>query len=84
LVSIFKIKLKFKLLINLPNFLIVNNSRWISFEQVIMQYFNGCVYAAGTRKANKEIEAPSEDELKYVQVEGLVKHRVFNRGNHNR
>ena len=39
-----------------------------------MQYFNGCVYAAGARKADKEIDAPSEDELKRVQVDGLVKH----------
>ena len=39
-----------------------------------MQYFNGCIYAAGARKADKEIDTPSEDELKYIQVEGLVKH----------
>ena len=39
-----------------------------------MQYFNGCVYTAGARKADKEIDTPSEDELKHVQVEGLVKH----------
>ena len=32
-----------------------------------MQYFNGCVYAAGAKKADKEIDAPSEDELKLVQ-----------------
>ena len=54
--------------------IIVKNSQWHSFEQVIMQYFNGCVYTAGTRKADKEVDAPSEDELKHVQVEGLVKH----------
>ncbi|CAB5216519.1 unnamed protein product, partial [Rhizophagus irregularis] len=43
---------------------IVKNVQWRSFEQVIMQYFNGCIYAAGARKADKEIDTPSEDELK--------------------
>ncbi|UZO20938.1 uncharacterized protein OCT59_013347 [Rhizophagus irregularis] len=59
---------------------IVKNVQWRSFEQVIMQYFNGCIYAAGARKADKEIDTPSEDELKYVQVEGLVRHLC---GNHS-
>ncbi|CAB5353409.1 unnamed protein product [Rhizophagus irregularis] len=48
---------------------IVKNVQWRSFEQVIMQYFNGCIYAAGARKADKEIDTPSEDELKKIQEE---------------
>ncbi|CAG8656472.1 2986_t:CDS:1, partial [Funneliformis mosseae] len=39
-----------------------------------MQYFNGCIYATSVRKADKEIDASSENKLKYVQVEGLIKY----------
>ncbi|CAG8608186.1 9820_t:CDS:2 [Funneliformis mosseae] len=43
-------------------------------NKIVMQYFNGCVYTANAKKADKKIDASSENELKYVQLKGLVKY----------
>ena len=39
-----------------------------------MRYFNGCVFAAGLRKSNNESNTPTNEELRYIQVEGLIQH----------
>lgn len=49
-------------------------SRWHSFEQHIMRYFNSCIFSAGLRKKNNQDDAPTEEETRYVQVEGLIRH----------
>jgi len=43
-----------------------------------MRYFNGCVFAAGLKKKNNESDAPTNDELRYVQVEGLIQYLLNN------
>ncbi|CAB4410237.1 unnamed protein product [Rhizophagus irregularis] len=50
------------------------HSRWHSFEQHIMRYFNSCVFSAGLRRKNNQDDAPTEEETRYVQVEGLIRH----------
>lgn len=43
-----------------------------------MRYFNGCVFAAGLKKKNNELDAPTNEELRHIQVEGLIKHLLNN------
>ena len=43
-----------------------------------MRYFNGCVFAAGLRKTNNESDVPTDQELRYTQVEGLIQHLLNN------
>ena len=43
-----------------------------------MRYFNGCVYAAGLKKKNNELDTPTNEELRYIQVEGLIQHLLNN------
>ncbi|CAB4427918.1 unnamed protein product [Rhizophagus irregularis] len=43
-----------------------------------MRYFNGCVFAAGLRKSNNESNTPTNEELRYIQVEGLIQHLLNN------
>ena len=64
------------LLIFYKNILIVKKqySHWHSFEQHIMRYFNSCIFSAGLRKKNNQDDAPTEEETRYVQVEGLIRH----------
>ncbi|CAG8687197.1 8077_t:CDS:10, partial [Funneliformis caledonium] len=50
------------------------------FEQYIMRYFNGCVFAAGLKKKNNKLDVPTNEELRYIQVEGLIQHLL---NNHN-
>ena len=45
-----------------------------------MRYFNGCVFAAGLRKSNNESNTSTNEELRYIQVEGLIQHLL---NNHN-
>jgi hypothetical protein len=49
-------------------------SRWHPFEQHIMRYFNSCIFSAGLRKKNNQDNVPTEEETRYVQVEGLIRH----------
>ena len=49
-------------------------SRWHSFEQHIMRYFNSCIFSAGLQKKNNQDDAPTEEETRHVQVEGLIQH----------
>ncbi|EXX53255.1 Sgs1p [Rhizophagus irregularis DAOM 197198w] len=53
-------------------------ARYHGFEQHIMRYFNGCVFAAGLRKSNNESNTPTNEELRYIQVEGLIQHLLNN------
>ncbi|RIA85471.1 hypothetical protein C1645_830748 [Glomus cerebriforme] len=46
-------------------------ARYYSFEQHIMRYFYGCVFAAGLKKKNNELDALTNEELCYIQVEEL-------------
>jgi hypothetical protein len=39
-----------------------------------MRYFNSCVFTAGLRKKNDQGDVPTEEETRYVQVEGLIRH----------
>ncbi|CAB4410951.1 unnamed protein product [Rhizophagus irregularis] len=55
-------------------------ARYHGFEQHIMRYFNRCVFAAGLRKSNNESNTPTNEELRYIQVEGLIQHLL---NNHN-
>ncbi len=45
-----------------------------------MRYFNGCVFAAGLKKKNNESDTSINEELHYVQVEGLIQYLL---NNHN-
>ena len=42
-----------------------------------MRYFNSCIFSAGIRKKNQD-NAPTEEETRYVQVEGLIQHLLDN------
>ncbi len=53
-------------------------ARYHSFEQHIMRYFNGCVFAAGLKKKNNEPDTPTNEELRHIQVEGLIQHLLDN------
>ncbi|UZN99576.1 uncharacterized protein OCT59_000843 [Rhizophagus irregularis] len=44
-------------------------ARYHRFEQHIMRYFNGCVFTAGLRKKNDDPNTPTNEELRYIQVE---------------
>ncbi len=37
-----------------------------------MRYFNGCVFATGLKKKNNKSNTPTNEELRYVQVEELI------------
>ena len=39
-----------------------------------MRYFNSCIFSAGLRKKLNQNDAPSEEETRYIQVEGLIRH----------
>ncbi|EXX79741.1 hypothetical protein RirG_002710 [Rhizophagus irregularis DAOM 197198w] len=43
-----------------------------------MRYFNGCVFTAGLRKKNDDPNTPTNEELRYIQVEGLIQHLLNN------
>ena len=49
-------------------------SRWHPFEQHIMRYFNSCIFSAGLRKKLNQDDASTEEETRYIQVEGLIRH----------
>ncbi|GBC42943.2 uncharacterized protein OCT59_007997 [Rhizophagus irregularis] len=49
-------------------------SRWHSFEQHIMRYFNSCIFSAGLQRKLNQDNAPTEEETRYIQVEGLIRH----------
>ena len=49
-------------------------SRWHSFEQHIMRYFNSCIFSAELRKKLNQDNASTEEETRHVQVEGLIQH----------
>ncbi len=42
-----------------------------------MQYFNSCIFSARIRKKNQD-NALTEEETRYVQVEGLIQHLLDN------
>jgi len=44
-----------------------------------MRYYRGCFFTAGLRKENPELETPKEEEVREVQLQGLVQHLT---GNH--
>ncbi|GBC04659.1 hypothetical protein RclHR1_00580024 [Rhizophagus clarus] len=39
-------------------------SRWYSFEQHIMRYFNSCIFSAELREKNNQNDAPTEEETR--------------------
>ena len=39
-----------------------------------MWYFNSCIFSAGLQKKLNQDNAPTEEETRYVQVEGLIQH----------
>ena len=43
-----------------------------------MRYFNSCIFSAGLQKKNNQNDAPSEEETRHVQVEGLIQHLLDN------
>uniref|UniRef100_U9TP61 DNA 3'-5' helicase n=1 Tax=Rhizophagus irregularis (strain DAOM 181602 / DAOM 197198 / MUCL 43194) TaxID=747089 RepID=U9TP61_RHIID len=49
-------------------------SRWHPFEQHIMRYFNSCIFSAGLKNKLNQNSAPTEEETRHVQVEGLIRH----------
>ncbi|CAB4441893.1 unnamed protein product [Rhizophagus irregularis] len=53
-------------------------ARYHNFEQHIMRYYNGCVFAAGLKKKNNEPDIPTNKELRHIQVEGLIQHLLNN------
>lgn len=63
-------------ILTVKNILIVKKqySRWHSFEQHIMRYFNSCIFSAGLRKKNNQDDVPTEEETRHIQVEGLIRH----------
>ncbi|RIA83832.1 hypothetical protein C1645_833199 [Glomus cerebriforme] len=53
-------------------------ARYHNFEQHIMRYFNGCVFAVGLKKKNNEPDTPTNEELRHIQVKGLIQHLLNN------
>ncbi|CAG8660723.1 18191_t:CDS:10 [Rhizophagus irregularis] len=49
-----------------------------TLANVPIVYFNGCVFTAGLRKKNNDPNAPTNEELRYIQVEGLIQHLLNN------
>jgi len=43
-----------------------------------MRYFNSCIFSAGLQKKNNQNDAPSEEETRHIQVEGLIQHLLDN------
>ena len=39
-----------------------------------MRYFNSCIFSAGLQKKYNKDDAPTEEETRYIQVEGLIQH----------
>jgi hypothetical protein len=45
-----------------------------------MQYFTACVYAAGIRNASDDLNNVTEEEIREVQINGLVNHLLNDHG----
>jgi len=43
-----------------------------------MRYFNGCVFVASLKKKNNESDIPTNEQLRHIQVEGLIQHLLNN------
>jgi len=43
-----------------------------------MRYFNGCVFTAGLKKKNNELNTLTNEQLRHIQVEGLIQHLLNN------
>ena len=50
------------------------NIHFHAFEDHIMRWFRGCIYSAALRKAAQDPLAPTEEETRIMQVEGLIYH----------
>ncbi|RIB24227.1 hypothetical protein C2G38_2032054 [Gigaspora rosea] len=45
-----------------------------AFKDHIMRCFRGYIYSAAFQKAAQDNDAPSENEMKKMQIEGLINH----------
>ncbi|RIB17094.1 hypothetical protein C2G38_2038025 [Gigaspora rosea] len=53
---------------------VLKDKSFKSFEDHIMRWFRSCIYSAELRRETKDQFAPSEEETREMQVDGLIRH----------